>query len=69
MTFVAPGRPPQVHQVRSFPTQEACQAFQQQLAQAYEEADRRAVPIRTPQGKMLQQSPQRLYDCEERQGE
>jgi hypothetical protein len=63
LTTVQVGGPPQVHEVRKFATKEACQAFQQQLTKAYEDIDRRARegPPRP--------RPQRLYDCEERQGE
>jgi len=43
VTTVISGRGPMSHEVHGFATQEACQTFQQQLAQAYRQAELQTV--------------------------
>lgn len=66
LTIVSPGRPPYVHQVRQFATEEACETFRQQLEHAYSQAERTVGTVYREQGQRPPPRPQRLYECAER---
>jgi hypothetical protein len=66
VTTVLPGRPPLTHQVQGFATQEACEAFRQQLATAYAETERQAHAALSPTAQRVLAQKQRTSHCEER---
>jgi hypothetical protein len=61
-----PGRPTLQHEVQGFATQEACEAFRQQLATAYADTARQAATALSTTAQRVLAQKQRTSHCEER---